>query len=539
MTINAGLIGYFGTGLPNERMAQALRCAPWRGEVTTSIEGALGGIFTLGSAQAGRYGQIAVVLHGRIDNLDTLAIELDVEPVLGKEHPDPCLVLAMAYLRWGEEFAGRVVGDFAAIVFDERRGVILGTRDWIGARPLFWGRWGETIAFASEVKQVLALLDRPYRIDEKVLAEYECLGDPALDATFAEGVSAVLPNGQVVAGHGHEPRAWRRGVRFEPINLPLPAAVRAVCDRLESAVGRRTAGAHRLGTLISGGMDSTSVTAIAALRAAHGAGPPVEAGFTWDFPEVPACDETMYAQAVADRWAIPWKPVINRPVDVLTWPERAFAFHDGPTFPTFFGVRNFLVAAREADIDVLLTGEGGDQWLSQREQELSHSLLRRDWRGVTHWGWYDVRRHPRATVRKVLRTWLRRLLEGERAEQYFENSAEDYWLRVALEGQEREGMRHGVRVEFPLCDIELARLLAGLRPSQHSLPGTTKLVLREAMRDLLPDSVIARPGKTLFDPILVEALETVEEDVPITIQIAHRYGAAWRELVAGERRPSL
>ncbi|MBN8897227.1 MAG: hypothetical protein J0H35_03425, partial [Rhodospirillales bacterium] len=63
---------------------------------------------------------------------------------------EPCAVAAELYRRHGDEFAGRLLGDFACLVLDNQRGALLGARDWIGARPLYWGRHGDTVAFAGE-----------------------------------------------------------------------------------------------------------------------------------------------------------------------------------------------------------------------------------------------------------------------------------------------------------------------------------------------------------------------------------------------------
>jgi asparagine synthetase B (glutamine-hydrolysing) len=530
MSAAAGLLGYLSIGLAPERVAEAARRAPWRGPISATLSGPTGEIHALGQATAVRRGAVSAALHGRIDNLAELAGRLQIED----PEERPCAVLIAAYQRFGDDFADHLLGDFAALVLDDRRGALLGIRDWVGTRPLFWGRCGEVIVFASEVKQILALLDKPFESDESTLAAYAALTTPALEATFAKGVSAIPPNGQVLARPEQGAQAWRRNLRFQPTALSLGEAAPLARERLAVAVRRRTAAATHLGSMLSGGMDSTSVVATAALLAEQGASPPLRLTLTTSYPEVPASDETVYARQVASRWSIPWQPVVIHPRDFLTWPEEGFAAHDGPTFPAFRVFASLAAAAAAEGVDVLLTGEAGDNWLRQHGRELEFSLLRWDWHGVVRWGLHTARHQsPGALARTVARTLVRRVRQGDRVEAYYEDGAAHYNLRTSLETQEREAMRRGVRIEFPFCDREFVALLASLPPSVRSMPWATKRVMREAMSQHLPQEVLARSDWTTLDPVLLAALGEPSGDDVVLPRLTQRFADTWRQILAG------
>ncbi len=513
MRAAAGLLGYLSIGPLPERVAEATRRAPWRGAVTTSFVGGGGEICALGSARAARIGHVAVALHGRIDNLEAVSRALGL---IGE--PDPCAVFATTYTRYGDECAAHLLGDYAGLLLDEQRGILLAVRDWIGTRPLFWGCRGATVAFASEVKQVLALLDQRYELNEAALTAYEQLVAQPLDTTFATGVHAVLPNGHAVARSGQPVTVSRRRVRFEPVDCSLAEAASLVRDRLVTAVSRRTADAHWLGSMLSGGMDSTSVVASASLLARRGVGPPVRVAFTTSYPDVPESDETAYAQAVAEFWSIPWTPVVIRPAEFLHWPEEGFVYHDGPTFPAFRVFASLATAAAEAGVDVLLTGDAGE------------------WREALRWARYKGRRRsPMGVGRQAARTLVRRL-RGARAEAYFEAGPAHHSVRWSLEAQEREAARRGIRIEFPFCDIELASLLAGLSPKLRSSPSSTKIVTREAMIGLLPDVVRTRQTWTTLDPVLKAAIGQEEDGQILALVLAQRFAHSWRQRVDTDRR---
>ena len=521
---SAGLLGFRSTEIDDSRVAAALAVSPWRGRPTSSHVTGVGQVYALGEASSAQEDGVSIVLHGRIDRLPNA----DADIPTGNSGHDTCLALIEAYRRDGAEFVDRLTGDFAIILVDERDGSMLATRDWLGTRPLFWGRTERGLAFASEVQQVLALLDAPYRLDEDTLETHARMDDPPVDATFALGVKAVVPGGLVVARASGYAETRRFRVRFPPVALPRASADETVRQRLELAVGRRTRGALHLGGLVSGGMDSTAVMATAASLAARGAGPPPVAALTFAYRDDPQSDETALASAVAARWGIPWHLVETPPGDFATWPDVGFDRHLGPTATGFATMRHMSETARRAGVDVLLSGELGDYWLIQTGSELRLSILRGDLRGIVAWGLAGARANPRRTAGQLYRG-LQGRLRGDRAEAYFERHV-DSWIRWNLEMKEREAMFHGIRIEFPFADRDLVTLLAGVPPSRRSSPGTDKLITRRAMRGLLPMSVLERTGYSIIDPWLNAAMGPRSGgDTSLPLAAAtRRYADAWR-----------
>jgi hypothetical protein len=230
---------------------------------------------------------------------------------------------------------------------------------------------------------------------------------------------------------------------------------------------------------------------------------------------------------VAELWDIPLHEIVMRPPEMLSWAERGFRTHDGPTMPGLASQANMMAAARDAGIDVLLTGMSGDCWLRQQGMEITLSMLRGDWRGFAQWawqyGWYS-RREGAYQVAIGARDRLR----GVRAEAYFEENAGTYFNRACLESIEREGMRNGLRVEDPFTDQELAMLLAGLPPHLRSMPSVTKFVVRKATVNLLPDVIRERRSWTALDPVIALALGDLEPGQTANGELWRRYADAWR-----------
>jgi asparagine synthase (glutamine-hydrolysing) len=522
----AGLLGYLSTDFDPARIDHALRRTPWRGMVTNSETASIGGVVGTGSATVGRHRHLIVGMHGRIDNGPELSRTLDTPGEFATS------LAGEAYLRYGDAFSAQLLGDFAILILDTRRGVMLGARDWIGARPLFWGEHQGVYAFGSEVKQVLALLDRPYRLDEVTAAAYRQLGEPALTATFARGVSAIVPSGQVVVSLEHGPRLSHREIVFHPHDLSIPDAASLIRSRLETAIERRLHGATRPAALVSGGMDSTSVAATAAHLAERGKVPSLVAGVALHFADAPKTDETRYARELVDRWAIPWCPVTIRSVDLTADPTELLVPHDGPVFPGVQFFDRLFAAARQRGADLILTGQAADIWQTQNYEEILFSALRGEWWSFIKWTAYRLRRDPRSTTRQLIKTAIafsQRKTEGEFiASRINETRSGSYWIRTAQEFEERLGQMYGVRVESPFVDRELADVLVGVSPALRSSFVGEKLPLRAAMADRLPESVLRRMDKSFFDPVFRTAYGPPSPDQSVGKMVAEHYLAAWR-----------
>lgn len=380
MTLVGGVVAYAGPAPHLANVDAAASSAPWRGRPHSPVVVPnVGLICAQGSAIAGIRDGIAIGMYGRIDNLSDIASSLRKDP------DDRLGLIARLYQERHDEFAAGILGDFSIVVVDPHRRSLLATRDWIGMRPLFWLRQGEHVAVATEIKQALALLDaalRPAEAPLKAFVAHEAL-DPT--TTFVAGVHAVPACGQLLATLGKCPRSWRRDLEFRPIQLDFEEAVAEIRRVLEMAVARRMPAEASAGAMLSGGVDSTAVTAIAAHLARAGAVPRLQRCYTISLPEIPACDESGPASMVAVSCDLDWQPVVIEIEDYRAWPAGASKLHDGPVYPTACGA-SLIVAAASADgIDVLLNGVGGDEFADQTGDEFRLCLLRREWTAALKW----------------------------------------------------------------------------------------------------------------------------------------------------------
>ncbi|MCE9589367.1 MAG: asparagine synthase (glutamine-hydrolyzing) [Planctomycetes bacterium] len=260
----------------------------------------------------------------------------------------------------GEAALPRFNGMFALAHWDDRRRSLLLVRDRLGKKPLYWYADGERLVFASELKAILRWLDRKFEVDPTALDEFFTRGYVLSPRTIFRGIHK-LPAGCTLKLDAH-PDRWNWAVEpwweFQPRETPVePGAVLDELDALlTDAVRMRLISDVPIGCLLSGGIDSSLVTALAA-KVSSG---PVSA-FSIGFDGDDAFNELPYAKMVAERHGCRWFHKSVAAGDFMSMLDEAAPFYDEPfgNF-TMFSMRRLATLARE-QLVVVLTGQGGDE----------------------------------------------------------------------------------------------------------------------------------------------------------------------------------
>jgi asparagine synthase (glutamine-hydrolysing) len=300
-----------------------------------------------------------LTFNGEIYNFQALRDELRAGGGAFHTGTDTEVVLA-AYRAWGERFLERMQGMFALALWDPARRRLLLARDRAGEKPLFVHHAGGRLAFASELKALLA--DPAFRpeLDPEALDAYLAFGYAPGEACLLRGVRKLLPGHALVYDvDGDAVRAWRYWDLPEPVSLDAPADEEALADELDAlladAVRRQLVADVPVGVLLSGGLDSSLVTAMAARASSR----PVRT-FTVSFPGHGAHDEAPYARAVAAHFGTEHHELVAEPASVDLLPVLARQFDDpiadSSMVPTYLVSR---LIRRHAT--VALGGDGGDE----------------------------------------------------------------------------------------------------------------------------------------------------------------------------------
>lgn len=303
-------------------------------------------------------GELALVFNGEIYNFAELREELVGRGHLFRSRSDTEVILE-AYRAWGTACVARLRGMFALALYDVRRGRLLLARDRAGEKPLFYALAGGRLRFASELKALFADAAVPRVMDASALDAYLAFGYVPGEACLLDGVAKLAAGSQATfdlgTGRLETSRYWA---------LPGPPARGPVDETaleeelellLETSVREQLVADVPVGVLLSGGVDSSLVVAMAARASST----PVRT-FTITFPGHGSFNEGPYARLVAEHFGTDHYELIAEPATLDLLPALVHQYDepiaDSSMLPTFLVSR--LVRSH---CTVALGGDGGDE----------------------------------------------------------------------------------------------------------------------------------------------------------------------------------
>ncbi|HKP29261.1 MAG TPA: asparagine synthase (glutamine-hydrolyzing) [Gemmatimonadales bacterium] len=303
-----------------------------------------------------RDGKRWIVFNGMIHNYVELRDELRSLGHSFATGTDTEVILA-AWEAWGPDCVQRFNGMWAFALWDATRSRLFASRDRLGIKPLLIGRGGATIVVASELKAIRQVHQVPADLDPEAVHHYLSLMKVPAPLTIFRAVRKVMPGHEVVIRReGEQARAWWRLEQASIRDLDEDTAEAEVTALLEESMRLRLIADVPIGALLSGGVDSSIVTSLAA-----GMLPPEAlTTYTLSFPGESAVDETAWASLTASHLGVRHVPV-RFTDDFLRELPRHLAMYDEP-----FAVSSALGISRIAEVAVettrvVLTGDGGDE----------------------------------------------------------------------------------------------------------------------------------------------------------------------------------
>jgi asparagine synthase (glutamine-hydrolysing) len=595
----AGLVTFDGTAVGPTSLGAMAEAAPHRGPdgAETWLGAGAGLLFQRRSVLAGDadgHGVaaddgLACVADARLDNRAELLSSLGVDHRLHAGSTEAEILLA-AYREWGEECPRRVIGDFAFVVWDGRRRMLLAARDPLAMRSLSYHHLpGRRVALATEVKQLLALGDIAARVHERAVAAdlLARFGDPAW--TFYEDISHVPPGHRLIVdrtGHRVE-RFWRPDPAFR-LRLPREADYADLLrERFLESTAARLRTDRPVGVLMSGGVDSVSVGASAAWLVDRGAVPaPSVHAFSFAFERFAECDERHVSRLVTEAYGLEADDVHGDDLGALAEYPAHGPDRDDPFLGGFQPlIDRSLSTAAEAGIGVMLGGDRGDLLFGTAGWSFLRLALGRRWRDLrvelkeyrrtTTDGWMRIGRDQFVggvlwrLRQRAATEWFRRLVLRRREQR----ASRPSWLRplplfdeVAEAGDvdvlsgfsasrrarvelvltplhirgmawsERTYARHGLVFADPFSDRRLVEFAIAVPQVVVNRPGdVSKPLMRAAMRGIVPEEARRRMDKVLptrifEDHLRIDAAPTIDRLLSQPRVEAHGWvdGTEWR-----------
>jgi asparagine synthase (glutamine-hydrolysing) len=498
-------------------------------------------------------GAQTIVFNGEIYNAPDLRRELTALGHVFRTHHSDTEVILQGYRRWGAGVVERLNGMFAFCIYDAPAGRLFFARDPFGKKPLYYAMIGGDIVFGSEIQCVLRHPSTPRDLDPTAVARYFAYGYVPAPDTLYRAVRK-LPAGSTLtfdlaSGDARTTRYWEyRMIPGDPPPGSIADWREELRELLTAAVSRRLMSDVPLGFFLSGGVDSTAVTALGA--ALNSRTPPKT--FTIGFNE-PSYDESAYAAAAA--LAIGSEHHC-RTLD-LTAAERLIPellrlvddpIADASLLPTWL-----LCGFAREQVTVALSGDGADELFAGYDTFDAMTPARLYGRFVPDWlhraTTAAVEALPRSDKNMSLDFKLRRALRGaahpparrlpvwlgpaspeevaavsggaytpdllfsasdalwadcagdndiDRATEFF---GRFYLGEGVLTKVDRASMLHSLEVRSPFLDRDLVAFVRRLPADVKYRRGARKWLLKQALKGLVPKEILDRKKKGFGIPL--------------------------------------
>ncbi len=490
-----------------------------------------------------RAGGPSIVFNGEIFNYKEIRDELEALGVVFNSHSDTEVLLA-AYDQWSHDMLSKLIGQFAFALWDPALGEMFVVRDRLGIKPLYYYTNRGEFVCCSELKSLFPFPSFSPRIDHQAIEGYLSLGYVAAPKTIFQDVFKLRPGHylRVKRGEIKELRSYWNPLVFyndESAGGSESEVLQHLDNLLLSSVRYRMISDVPLGALLSGGIDSSLIVALAQEQSLN----PIKT-FTIAFDDK-RYDESKDARAVAEYLGTDHHELMihdDQLLDIVTQLPNNFdePFADVSAIPTYA-----VSCMTRKHVKVALSGDGGDEthagyrtydWMIAREKvrrilnlattPVSSLLKRLPQKRIQRLGKYIQYQNPVDAQAWLVSHWdcqsTMELLKAPASEetistQYhevfgqLENCAlvqritaadlSTYMVDDVLTKIDRASMAFALEVRVPLLDHRVVEYSAGLPINIKRKGGQGKYLLRQLLYKRVPQELVDRPKQGFNVPI--------------------------------------
>lgn len=472
--------------------------------------------------------EYVLVYNGELYNTEDLRKELINDGYIFEGYSDT-EVLLTSYIRWGLDCIKKFNGIFAFAIYDENEKRVVLARDVMGVKPLFYTMKNGTFIFGSEIK---ALFKHPYVepvVDKDGLTELFALGPAVIPGTTVyKNIEEVKPAQYIIVNEDGIKKDIYWELKAEEFNENEEEAVEHVRSLLIDAIDRQLVGDVPLCTFLSGGLDSSAISAIAAKE--YKKRNKTLTTYSIDYEDnekyfksslfQPTSDQH-FAEIMAEYIGSDHRTVVLNHRDLVNALDDAVFGRDLPGMADVDSSLYLFCKEVKKDFVIALSGEcadelfGGYPWftneeminantfpwsrfIGERKAILSPDLKNLKIEEVAQTAYND-------TLKEVPHLSGESKLEHRMRELFYLNLR---WFMVnLLNRKDRMSMANSLEVRVPFADYRLVEYAFNIPSNIKLLEGREKGLLRKSLEGILPESIIYRkksPYPKTHNPIYTE-----------------------------------
>ncbi len=458
---------------------------------------------------------VHMVFNGEIYNYLELKAQLTNQDYPFKSRSDSEVILAL-YDEMGEKMFSRLNGMFSIVLWDQNKGRLIFARDRLGIKPLYYTFSGSTLVFSSEIKALLTYPGVRRAIDPTAFIQHFTFHFPMGTRTIFDDIHA-LEGGTFAVFDGQAldvKRFWE--LEFNPVGRPKGEAAVQLRETIEGAVKRQIRSDVPVGAFLSGGMDTGAVAVLAHrnVETLH--------TFTCGFnTEGMDGDERFFDEREEARTFSKLLDTVHHEREVVPGDlERLLpmvAWHlEDPRVGISYQIAAMAQTVRES-VPVVLSGTGGDELFGGypwRYEQIMGVENPAEFDHIYYGIWNRIvpeARHREVFTRNVLNNVeenspaasFDRLMSRCNTDDplhralFFDTFT---FLNGVLSVDDKLNMAHSVESRVPLLDNEVVDLMSSIPSADKYANGVTKVILKDALKGLLPDEVINRRKQGFTPP---------------------------------------
>ncbi|MDQ3003898.1 MAG: asparagine synthase (glutamine-hydrolyzing) [Chloroflexota bacterium] len=494
-------------------------------------------------------GDVWVVYNGEIYNFKDVRTKLERRGHIFKTQTDTEIIVH-AYEEYGDDCVKHFNGMFAIALWDARKRRLFLARDRVGIKPLYYWADHSKLVFASELKALILHPDVPRQTNLAALDLFLTLEYVPAPHTIYEGIFKLLPGHTLTIENGELKIRQYWDVPYQPIRQSEEECGEILSGLIKESVRLRLISDVPLGAFLSGGIDSSTIVGYMSQNMSE----PVQT-FSIGF-EDDTYDEVLYANAVAKHFRTNHHVEVLKP-DIASLVEQLVPHHDEPfadtsVFPTYL-----VSKLASQKVKVVLSGDGGDELFAGYDTYIAEKLDRyygrlpgalrqrvlpkfAEWlppqsakKGLinkvkrmveggaldpslqhTRWMMFLNSAEKDALYQSDLRATLNDRLTADYFGGYFEKAnrfdslAQQQYVDIKtyladdiLTKVDRMSMAVSIEARVPLLDYHIVEFALNLPAHMKLRKGRTKSILRQAVKNMVPQLVLEKPKEGFSIPM--------------------------------------
>jgi len=502
---------------------------------------------------------LVITADARIDNREELAAMLGIEDM---EYVSDSYFILKAYQEWGEKCPDNLLGDFAFAIWDKNNKTLFCARDHMGVKPFYYYLSDKIFYFATEPKALLHSVENINKLNKNKIAEHLVGIFLDREKTFYENIIR-LPAAHILKLDLYKVKKNKYWEFYRDKEIQLDSDedyVKSFLEIFRTAVQCRSRTAFPIGSLLSGGLDSSSIVCNAEKIIRENGDPPLKT-FSAIFEEVPECDEQFYIKKILKGCDLePYFINVDQislfsDVDDILWHlDEPLNGHN------HYIIWHLFRYAQKKNIRVIFDGHGGDNTIIYNERFLMDHFFSLHWRkGIVELikrseniqvnffmiffrsfllpitpiffvkvlslfpfnigmiEKFDLLSKSLIQETNIIKRYYQQKLRPYKAarktndfHRYIINSGN---LQYFLELKDKLAAANTMEARYPFYDKRLIEFCLALPHNQINASGWDRIIMRHAMKDILPSEVQWRKKKSSFDPNFRRRIMLEKQDI--------------------------